>query len=250
MRSIQYSSGDRIVRRILSSFSFHFAILFTMLVMEMELIPILRMQKYGISPSSVDVFVQATHFSYIIYASPLLCAYAIKTVHVLRPITVGHNDRSPSKVSSSLWWGSCLCGGLSLFVGFFLFGLITMVLFQNQTPSEDVLLFEGIWLDIYNLGGSFFVILCQSIIAFLFGMVWSGIAVAMFCLMRNETTFELIPFVICLCMAMILPPNLQPLQMLIQTGWHSLTYHELLLYQSIVFLLAWTVYQIHARKKA
>ncbi|GHU83422.1 hypothetical protein FACS1894196_3280 [Clostridia bacterium] len=182
------------------------------------------------------------HFGYYIYAAPLLCSLATGGLFVndseagfyrLRLMRSGRGG-----YRHGLWLGATVGGGLALFLGALLFALSCALLFGPHYPATSIATADG-WLPVLEgLSGNWRYMLLNALLAFVFGMVWSGVGLTFTVLSPNRYVGVLAPFILCFCLALLLPPALQPLEMLVQGRWESFSLPMLFLYQGVLYLLA------------
>lgn len=235
--------------RVLKSARFHVAAALAAVVLALELVPLIATSSYrnpAFGYTNTDVFFYSLRFSYIAYAAPMLSALAIG-----RAVEEYYNNLydtssfvavAKQKEYGLAWWRFSLSGGLSLCLGFLAFALLVVLIFPNQSRPFEALPLRGFWLDVYRGGGILSLFAVQVILAFLFGMVWSGFSISYFVLFKAKHSFQLAPFITCVCLALVTPPRWQPIQMLVQTSWSDVSLNWLLGYQIIAALCFWGIY--------
>lgn len=182
------------------------------------------------------------HFGYFIYAAPLACAFASSSNLVndveagfyrLRLLKSGRREHQ-----YGLFIGSTVGGGLALMLGVLLFATVC-AMFYGTTASISNMAAMDAWLPLLDdANANWNYMLVSSLLAFVFGMVWSGVGLAISVYSPNRYVSYLTPFIICFCSVLVLPINLQPLEMLVQMNWTTFTFPKLLTYQFILYIAA------------
>jgi hypothetical protein len=181
------------------------------------------------------------HFGYYIYAAPLICAYAVSWLFCddseagLYRLRLLHSGRVGYR--NGLWIGTTLSGGLVLFFGVILFALACAIFFPMNVPADEIATLNA-WIPLIEGSMSNWnYMLMGAILAFLFGAIWSGVGLTVSIWSQNRYVSCFAPFIICFCSVLILPPKLQPLEMLVQMNWVSFTFTKLFVYQGVLYLI-------------
>jgi hypothetical protein len=194
------------------------------------------------------------HFGYYIYAAPLACAFAAGGMFVsdweagfyrLKLVKSGRRE-----YQYGLFLGATLGGGLALMAGVLLFAAACSAIYIPYASAADLVAPDA-WLPLLRgRTGNWNFMLVSALLAFLFGMVWSGIGLTISVLSPNRYVSYLAPFIICFCSVLALPTDLQPLEMLVQLHWlESFAFAKLIAYQAVLYLavMAWFRYAFERR---
>ncbi|NLO84553.1 MAG: hypothetical protein GX096_03875 [Clostridiales bacterium] len=194
------------------------------------------------------------HFGYYIYAAPLACAFAASGMFVsdleagfyrLRLMKSGRRE-----YQYGLFLGTTIGGGLALMVGVLLFAVACSIIYLPYYPATDLVAPQA-WLPMLKgQMGNWNFMLVSALLAFLFGMVWSGVGLAISVLSPNRYVSYLAPFIICFCAVLALPKEFQPLEMLVQMSWYeTFTFPKLIRYQAVLYftVMAWFRYAFERR---
>lgn len=186
------------------------------------------------------------HFGYYIYAAPLACAFASSGLfcndaeagfYRLRLMKSGRRE-----YKYGLFFGSTIGGGLALMLGVILFAALCSMIYRPYLHASEMAAMDA-WLPVLNsLTGNWNYMVVNAFLAFVFGMVWSGVGLTFSILSPNRYVSYLAPFIICFCAVLILPIGLHPLEMLVQMNWESFTFPKLFAYQTILYLGTLTLF--------
>lgn len=195
----------------------------------------------------------ALHFGYYIYAAPLACAFAASGAFVsdseagfyrLRLMKSGRKE-----YQYGLFLGTTIGGGLALMVGVLLFAGACALIYPPNIPATNVAALDA-WLPVLSgQTGNWNYMIVSALLAFMFGMVWSGVGLTISIFSPNRYVSYLAPFIICFCSVLALPTELHPLEMLVQMNWVSFTFLKLIAYQAILYIvvMAWFRYVFERR---
>lgn len=179
------------------------------------------------------------HFGYYIYAAPLLCAFAASWLFCDDADTGYYRSRlmrsGKREYQCGLFLGTTIGGGLTLMAGVLLFTISLAVIYPPYSPATGMATMDA-WMPVLRgPTGNWNYMILNAVLAFIFGMVWSGMGLIFSVLSHNRYVSYLSPFIICLSMVLVLPPELQPLEMLVQMNWSPFTFQKLLIYQSVLY---------------
>lgn len=181
------------------------------------------------------------HFGYFIYAAPLACAFAASGQLIndteagffrLRLLKSGKRE-----YSLGLFAGSSLGGGLALMTGVLLFAITCTIVYGATGSIENMATLEAWYPLLFGTYSHWKYMIVNALLAFLFGMLWSGVGLTISIFSLTRYVSYLAPFIICFCSTIALPVNLQPLEMLVQMNWRSFSFPKLLIYQGSLYLL-------------
>lgn len=180
------------------------------------------------------------HFGYYIYAAPLLCAFAASWLFCDDADTGYYRSRlmksGKREYQYGLFLGTTLGGGLALMIGILLFATSLAVIYPPYYPATGMAVMNA-WIPVLQGPiGNWNYMICNALLAFIFGMIWSGIGLIFSVLSHNRYISYLSPFIICLSLVLVMPVELQPLEMLVQMNWNGFTFPEILVYQSILYI--------------
>lgn len=183
----------------------------------------------------------ALHFSYFIYAAPLICAFAASG-NLVNDVEAGYYRHrllfsGRKEYQYGLYIGSTIGGGLALLTPVILFACVCAALYSTEHMVDEMAVMNGWTLIVTTKNANWnYMILC-ALLSFLFGMVWSGVGLTISIYSPNRYVSYVSPFIVCFASVLILPPSLQPLEMLVQMNWTSFTFAKLLMYQTILYLI-------------
>lgn len=195
------------------------------------------------------------HFGYYIYAAPLLCAFAASGQFVgdveagfyrLRLLRSGRTG-----YQYALFVGATLGGGLALMLGVLLFAASCAALFGPYAPAADLGGTPDAWLPLLERrDGNWLFMLTIAAQAFAFGAIWSGAGLVATVFSPNRYVGYLVPFIICFCCALALPPWLQPLEMLLQLRWQEgFEFYKLAAYQAALYLATMACFRLALERR-
>lgn len=245
MKSLLIRSIRVNVRSVLQYANFYIAIvlLFGSLFMEsVEDIPIRLNNDITALDSTIwgsaYAFNISLHFGLYIYVAPLACAFAAAGLfcndseagfYRLRLLKSGKNA-----YQYGLFLGGSIGGGLSLMIGVLLYAGFCSVLYLPLNVTDMSV--ADAWMPIISSSGGYWkYMLANAGLAFLFGLIWSGVGLTISVLSPTRYVCYLSPFIICFCSVIVLPPSLQPLEMLVQMDWGNFTFTKLFLYQAVLY---------------
>ena len=242
---------------VLASFNFYMAalIVFCALIVECseDVLQALRHDMSGVVFGAADKFNISIKVGYYIYAAPLAGAFAASGNIVsdleagfyrLRLMKSGRNA-----YAYGVFVGSTLGGGLALMLGVLLFAFACAGLYDVSIPVNEIAAVDA-WLPVLTSPhANWAYMLLHALLALLFGMIWSGIGLTISLYSPNRYVSYLAPFIVCFCTVLVLPVNVQPLEMLVQINWTSFTFPKLLCYQAVLYALvmAWFKYAFERR---
>ncbi len=180
------------------------------------------------------------HFGYYIYAAPLLCAFAASWLFCDDTDTGYYRSRlmksGKREYQYGLFLGTTFGGGLALMIGVLLFVASLAVIYPPYYPATGMATMNA-WISmLQGPMGNWSYMICNAILAFIFGMVWSGIGLIFSVLSHNRYVSYLSPFIICFSLVLVMPVELQPLEMLVQMNWSTFTFRDILIYQSVLYI--------------
>ncbi|MCE5342951.1 MAG: hypothetical protein LLF96_05090 [Eubacteriales bacterium] len=186
------------------------------------------------------------HFSYYIYAAPLACAFASSGLfcddaetgyYRLRMMKAGRRG-----YQLGMWFGSTIGGGLALFTSVALFAFTCRIILQPHFMPSNIAAVDGWRPVLAGPFGNWMYMLLNALLAFLFGMIWSGVGLMFSILSPNRYVSYFAPFIVCFCSQLALPPYLQPNEMLVQMNWASFSFAKLAVYQTVLYVAAMIVF--------
>lgn len=228
-----------------------FAVLFAEIAIDVFSYPWRQPDPSGIGDAYC--FNIALHFGYYIYAAPLACAFASGGLfcsdveagfYRLRLMKSGK-----AAYKYSLFIGATLGGGLALMAGVLLFAVSCAIVFLPDIPATNITAMVA-WLPVVSNGaGNWNYMLINALLAFIFGMIWSGVGLVFSVLSRNRYISYLAPFIVCFSSLLILPAQWQPSEMLVQMNWESFTFPKLVAYQSALYIGVLIIYTLVFERK-
>lgn len=180
----------------------------------------------------------AIRFGFFRYAAPLAAAFASggKLIddteggfHRLRLMKSGKHE-----YSLGLFVGSSIGGGLAVALGMLLCVILCAVHYGVSADIEG-LAYNEAWIPLTQ--GQWRYMGMNVLLTFLFGMVWSGAGLLISVYSPVRYVSYLSPFMICFAAALVLPPQVQPLEMLVPSQWESFTFPKMFLYQGVLYLV-------------
>lgn len=195
----------------------------------------------------------ALHFGYFIWAAPLICAFVGAGAYCDAYEAGFYRQqlvRSGFKRScSSIWFAGTFSGGAALAGGVLLFTLFQIVVFEPCQDATVIASFAG-WQPLLSAkNGGLWYMLAHAGLAFLFGIVWSGAGVALSVFQPNRYVCYFSPFILCMCAALVLPSQFQPLEMLVQSRWDTFNFPQLLLYQGLLYSAGQLAFRYACKKE-
>ncbi|MEG2187741.1 MAG: hypothetical protein RR085_10515 [Clostridia bacterium] len=180
------------------------------------------------------------HFGYYIYAAPLLCAFASSWLFCDDAETGFYRSRlmlsGKKEYSYGLFLGTTVGGGFALMTGVLLFILSLTVIYLPYDPATGMAAMDAWKPLLHGKMGGWHYMMANAMLAFLFGMVWSGVGLLFSILSQNRYISYLSPFMLCFSMVLVLPAEWQPLEMLVQMNWVAFSFEKLFIYQSVLYI--------------
>lgn len=180
----------------------------------------------------------AIRFGLFRYAAPLAAAFAAggkliddteEGFYRLRLMKSGKHE-----YSLGIFVGSSIGGGLAVAMGMLLC-IILCAAHYGVSADVEGLAQNDAWIPLTQ--GQWRYMGMHMILAFLFGTVWSGAGLLISVYSPVRYVSYLAPFMICFACTLVLPPALQPLEMLVQAQWKSFTFPKMFLYQGTLYLV-------------
>lgn len=195
---------------------------------------------------AVYFFNMSLHFSYYIYAAPLCCAFASSGLfcddsqagfYRLRLMKAGKKG-----YQLGLWFSSTIGGGLALFMSVALFAITCTTRFRFYFIAADIATVDG-WIPVLESPfGNIVYLIVNAFLGFLFGLIWSGVGLLFSVFSQNRYVCYFIPFILCFCAQLALPPSLQPNEMLVQMNWSSFSFAKLVGYQAFLYIVTMVLF--------